>query len=307
MDIQHVRSFVAVAEELHFGRAAERLHITPSPLSRHIRDLEKELGTDLFDRRYHQVELTAFGRRFLEPARQLLERFEALRRLGPALAPPLPEPLRIGATPLAPPQVLDLVLETAHEVDSESEPEITLEPSAVLLRLLADRKLDLAVVHLPLGDARLASIRLAEYRFGIALRNDDELARRPTLKIEDVAERRILVGSSKVQPLAMAEFRRHLVEAGATRLRELPHSDVVQLAALVGRSRDVTVVSMSSLSRRIFDSTRVALVPLDEPALRLEVGVAWAPPADGAEAAGSVVERIVSALGSPENRPPLAL
>ncbi|ROO87872.1 LysR family transcriptional regulator [Actinocorallia herbida] len=307
MEIQHVRYFVAVAEELHFGRAAERLHITPSPLSRHIRDLERELGADLFDRRYHQVELTGFGQKFLEPARDLLGRFDALRRLGPSQGASLRQPLRIGATPLAPPQVLDLVLGIAREAEDDVEPTIVLEPSAALLQQLTDRKLDLAVVHLPPGDPGLESVKLAEYRFGVALRGDDELAKRPSLKIADIADRQILVTSSKVQPLVMAEFRRHLARAGAKRIRELPHTDIVQIAALIGRSRDVTVVSLNSLSRRIFSRSRVALVPLDEPSVRVEAGVAWASPGPGQGVDDPVLSKVISTLKATGTRSPLKL
>jgi DNA-binding transcriptional LysR family regulator len=71
----HLRYFVAVAEELNFTRAAERLHMATSPLSQRIRDLERELGAPLFLRNSRKVELTAAGERFLPAARDTIERF----------------------------------------------------------------------------------------------------------------------------------------------------------------------------------------------------------------------------------------
>jgi len=80
LDLRKVRYFVAVAERLHFSRAAEELLIAQPALSRQIRALEKDLGTALFVRDSHGVELTEAGRRLLEDARPLLAAADAARR-----------------------------------------------------------------------------------------------------------------------------------------------------------------------------------------------------------------------------------
>jgi DNA-binding transcriptional LysR family regulator len=87
MELRHLRYFVAVAEELNFSRAAERLHVSQPPLSQQVKQLEEEVAVQLLERNTRWVRLTSAGRLFLEHARLVLAQVDgavlAARELGP--------------------------------------------------------------------------------------------------------------------------------------------------------------------------------------------------------------------------------
>ena len=96
MELRHLRYFVAVGEEQHFGRAAKRLHVAQPPLSRQIQDLESEIGFLLFDRLPRGVRLSAAGKVFLSDARRILEDVEDAKRRAERIADGKAGTLRIG-------------------------------------------------------------------------------------------------------------------------------------------------------------------------------------------------------------------
>jgi DNA-binding transcriptional LysR family regulator len=96
MELRHLRYFVAVGEEQHFGRAAERLHLAQPALSRQIQDLEKEMGFLLFDRLPRGVRLSAAGTLFLNDVRRILQDVEEAKRRAEGVALGKTGTLRIG-------------------------------------------------------------------------------------------------------------------------------------------------------------------------------------------------------------------
>jgi DNA-binding transcriptional LysR family regulator len=103
MELRHLRCFLAVAEELHFARAAEKLHIEQSPLSRAIKELEEELGVRLFDRTTRSTRLTRAGNIFLKHVPRVFTALEQARQSVNAVAAGYHHQLRValsdGITP----------------------------------------------------------------------------------------------------------------------------------------------------------------------------------------------------------------
>ncbi|HEY4688744.1 MAG TPA: LysR family transcriptional regulator [Anaerolineae bacterium] len=120
MELRHLRYFIAVAEELHFARAAERLHIEQSPLSRAIKDLEYDLGVQLFERTTRSTRLTWAGQVFLDEARRVLSTLEQAKASAKAAATGYRGTLRIALSDgIAPPRLAALLAQNREE-----EPEV---------------------------------------------------------------------------------------------------------------------------------------------------------------------------------------
>lgn len=121
MEIRHLRCFLAVAEELHFARAAERLHIEQSPLSRTIKELEEDLGEQLFVRTSRSTRLTRAGKLFLEHVPRIFTALQQARDSVVAAANGFHGQLRIalsdGITPSRLPALLALCRQEEPEVD----------------------------------------------------------------------------------------------------------------------------------------------------------------------------------------------
>src|SRR5262249_28174417 len=115
MELRHLRYFVTVAEELHFGRAARRLNMSQPPLSRQIQELEAEIGVSLLVRGYHHVELTQAGKAYLAQAKRILEQVEAAKHEAAAIDLGRVGHLRLGHGTHLPEGYLSSVLAAFHK------------------------------------------------------------------------------------------------------------------------------------------------------------------------------------------------
>jgi DNA-binding transcriptional LysR family regulator len=166
-DLRQLRYFVAVAEELHFGRAAERLHMSQSPLSRAIRDLERQLGLVLFVRTTRRVELTPAGRALLVGARRTLTEFDVAIADARDAAEPDARALSLGYGPFNRAVAVLIarnLTDRAHPLAVRLDEDVTPE----LLRRVAAHDLSAALVMESPGAAR-------QYRLRIDTLRDEQL------------------------------------------------------------------------------------------------------------------------------------
>jgi DNA-binding transcriptional LysR family regulator len=292
VDLHHLRCFLAVAEELNFGRAAERLHLTPSPVSRAVRDLERELGTPLFVRGHHSISLTPAGELLAGRGASVLADFARLRPEVERFVAAARRRVRLGGSPLVASEVLDAVVESAGRAHPEAEVLVELGSVGDLVSALESGDLDVAVVHLPLDAPDIASRPLVHYRMCIAVRADDGLAQRAELVLADLAGRTVAMLPPAPRSLTISRLRLALEQGGVTRINVLLDDDVLRLAEHVRRTGEPTPAFRHGAggAARVLGDPAFALVPVaDGPTVA--VGLAWR--AD--RTADDVVSALVSA------------
>ena len=153
MKLSHFRYFAAVAEEMSFSRAGERLRISQSALSRQVHLMEEDLGVRLFDRIGRRIELTAAGRDLLDRSRAILNDVDALGLRAKALAKGSSGILRVGATPQTMESVVARFLSKFRQRSPDIEFKLVEDGSARLIQRLESGELEVAIAGLPSNSA----------------------------------------------------------------------------------------------------------------------------------------------------------
>src|SRR5580704_4097269 len=190
MELRHLRYFVAVGEEQHYGRAARRLRVAQPALSRQIQDLEEEVGFKLFERLPRGVKLSAAGKLFLEDARRILQEVSDAAARAARVARGLTGTLRIGFTENA---SWGGVVPESFRRFREQQPDavLQLQPAASLEQLDAIRSghLDAGFVNfMPKADPELDHIDVAVQQVALATPKRHPLARLKELRLRDLAD-----------------------------------------------------------------------------------------------------------------------
>ena len=195
LEVRQLRYFVAVAEELHFGRAAGRLGMAQPPLSRAIRDLERQLGVVLLERTTRQVRLTAAGEVLLRDARTALEAVTAAARRARQAGSPSPR-LRVALKADVDGGLLPQILDAYCADNAALPPELVLGGFGEQPQALREGRADVGLLLCPFDDRGLDSEPLLTEPLLAALAAADPLAARTRLCLADLAGRRLPGGSA---------------------------------------------------------------------------------------------------------------
>jgi DNA-binding transcriptional LysR family regulator len=271
VELRLLQAFLAVAAELHFGRAAERLHIAQSPLSQMIRTLERELGAELFTRTTRSVQLTAAGVALLGPARVIEAQIGIARAVVRSTAAGETGVVSVGFGGAAGYAVVSQLARALG--DRYPGIELDLRPQTYAgqaLELMEQGLLDVGIVGLPVPDGFAQRVVRREALL-VALPSGHQLADQPVLAAADLAAERFVVYPAANGSLVRDAMFTVCAGAGFVPViaREAP--DPYSLLALVGAGVGAALVVASTAAITV---AGVRYVPLSDTPV-LPIALAW--------------------------------
>lgn len=275
MELRHLRYFVAVAEELNFTRAAKRLAITQPLLSRQVRDLEREIGAQLFERNSSRVFLTEAGSRLLSEARVVLQRaaqaVEATRQVQAGVA----GTLRVGiAKGLG--DIVSRIISGYLRLFPAVEVDVKDIASGFQSEAFNDRKIDVGFKRPPVDNPQLASRLLFQQRLSVVLSKANPLAKRARIRLKDLAQENLLMIVRRISPGFYDRTLELFRDAGITPqiipTETIPYDEAG--AILVASGKGIYIAVGENPYYPSF-ADRVAALLLDEPTAVMPVHIVW--------------------------------
>ncbi|GAA0558820.1 LysR substrate-binding domain-containing protein [Halomonas salifodinae] len=278
MTLTELRYIVTLAQERHFGRAAERCHVSQPTLSVAVKKLEEELGVPLFERSKSTVQVTPLGERIVEQAQRVLEQSSVIRELANAGKDQLASPLRIGAIYTIGPYLFpDLIPELARSAPQMS---LYIEEgfTATLRRKLRSGELDAIIISLPFTETDVLTKPLYDEAFEVLMPASHPWTEKASIDKEELlGERLLLLGEGHC-------FRDQILEACPAISAKLnsPSNTLTAeggsletIRYMVASRLGVTVLPHSAIGTGRYEQGVVESRPFSDPAPSRTVAIAW--------------------------------
>jgi len=293
VELRHLRYFVALAEELHFGRAARRLHISQPPLSQQIAALEEEIGVPLLRRTSRSVELTEAGRRFLGEARETLAQAENAVALARRAAQGEIGRLQVGFVPIC--GVIPVAVRRYMLRYPDVRVTLRGQGSTEQLDSILRGTLDVGFVHCPISAPGLECRTVESFALVAALPTRHRLSSQRTIAWRALAGEPFIGFPRASAPVAYEALLTRLREAGLD--PNIVHETDSLLARLrmVGAGLGVALVPAYAVK---FHRPGVVLRPLSPPRAVAQVGMVHCP----AHLTGAIA-RFMAVVGEVVERP----
>jgi DNA-binding transcriptional LysR family regulator len=274
MELRHLRYFVAVAEAENVSRAALKLHVSQPGVSRQIRDLEDEIGFQLFERSAKSLKLTAAGKTFLTEAKSVLQYADDAVKKARTVSSSASGEINIGYAPSLTVQILPAALRKFQEKFPGVRVTLNDLSSEEMLTQLCAKKLQVALtVRPPAKMLRgLSFVEIARYAMVVAVAPNHPLAKLKTITLQQVAPEPLIGLSRKDYPEYQVEIKKLYAAVGRKPNFAEEHEGGSGVVTAVEAGRGIALVP-SSLACIV--GTRVKLIPLQPALPPISVGAVW--------------------------------
>ena len=270
MELRQLKYFVAVAEELNFRRAAEKLYMQQPPLSRQIRQLEIELGVELFNRSKRSVSLTEAGKAFLDEAKLTLT--QAQRAVEAARQAQTKSKLTIGFSICAFDRVLPEIIKMFRQKYPETLVNLTEMSKETQIKALLTNSIDLGFCYAPIDRAELASLTLISEPLVVVLPPDHFFARQKQIELRSLYAESFVMCPRHIKPDAHQQIIQLCDRAGFQPKIIQEASPPEVLLRLVESGMGISLMAANSEMRH---NAKVVYRPLVEPVPVLKIATVW--------------------------------
>ncbi|WP_133000691.1 LysR substrate-binding domain-containing protein [Luteimonas arsenica] len=273
MNLRDLSYFIALADHLHFGRAAAASFVSQPTLSTQIRKLEEELGVALVERAPRNVMLTPAGRDVAARARRIVADVEEMREAARRSQDPEAGRVTLGLFPTLGPYLLPHVVPGIRARFPQLELLLVEEKSDVLLERLQQGRLDAALLALPVADEQLHVEFLFEEPFVLAVPEAHPLAGRSTLSMADLADERLLLLADGHCMREQALDVCHL--SGASEKGEFQATSLETLRQMVAANVGVTLLPTLAVKPPVARSESIELIGFRDPPPSRRIAMVW--------------------------------
>lgn len=273
MNLRELEYLVAVAEERHFNRAAQRCFVSQPTLSGQLKKLEQELGVVLVERNTRQVVMTDVGEAVAEQARAILAQVKGIREIAAGFQDVMAGELHLGLIPTIAPYLLPMIMPAMRKQYPGLKLWLHEYQTAVLLEKLHRAELDVLVLALPVDSDEFAELELFEEPFLLAIPAGEVLADQPIISLGDLGDREMLL---------LEEghcLRRQALDvcfmAGATENAAFHASSLETLRHMVGEGMGITLMPMLAVPRKQTKKDPIRYLPFTDPQPRRRVGMLY--------------------------------
>lgn len=278
MTLTELRYIVTLAQEQHFGRAAERCHVSQPTLSVGVKKLEDELGVLVFERSKNAVRLTSVGEDIVVQAQRVLEQAQAIRELALAGKNQLATPLRVGAIYTIGPYLFPHLIPQLHRVASNMPLYIEENFTHVLRDKLRTGELDALIVALPFQDVDVLTLSLYDEPFYVVMPADHPWTRHSCIETSWLSDQNLLLLGEghcfRDQVLEACPAAGHKV-ADQKPTTRVDSSSLETIRHMVASGLGISVLPLSAVETHHYAPGILAVRPLVSPTPFRTVALAW--------------------------------